>query len=281
MFTLWPEPVELPEDWTGTPMYKTEVFDSPEAAKRAFDEACKTNKFPFVYLKPVSQPLETDNTSLTNDELLKKKKEVSIPSFTVGDDSIKNPYATNETTYTMTGYTLDEAAQKSRDVEDGSFDNILKAVSELKDYIKDKDALSKVQTGIILAAQSFRKKSTENKYSIYSITEEQDKKAEEWWSKHYKKYHSKVKKPLCAGMESENVYEWHFTNIGPYCVSVCKRCESLYKEQKEKVRDVFKQLKETEDKKEKQRLSKEYAKASKLADKLYKQATYTIQEIDE
>lgn len=210
MFTLWPEPVELPEDRTNTPMYKMEIFDSPENAKFAFEQACKDNKFPFVYLKPVNQPLETDNTPLTNDEdteLLEKPKEVSIPSFTMAG-----------------GASLEE---------------------------KDRP--------------------------LFSITKEQDDKAETWWKKHYKKYHSKKHKALCAGMESEFVYEWHFTNIGPYCIGVCKDCEKLYREQKEKAKNILKQYNENKSKK----LLKEYEKADKLASQLYKQATITIREIDE
>lgn len=253
MFTLWPEPVELPEDRTNTPMYKTEVFDSPENAKIAFEQACKENKFPFIYMRPVNQA-EFEEQQRQKQANLNSNfpKQVSIPSFTVSDDSIKNPNATNEKTYTSTGNFISEEQKKYTET-------INKVYEPTGTSLEEKDR------------------------PVYSITKEQDDKAEEWWKKHYKKYHSKKHKTLCAGMESEFVYEWHFTNIGPYCIAVCKDCERLYNEQKEKAKNILKQYNEDEyeDEKKSKKVLKEYEKADKLANQLYKQATFTIREIDE
>lgn len=334
MFTLWPEPIELPKDRTNTSMYKTEIFDSPENARIAFNQACKENKFPFIYMRPMNQAefeeqqrqkqanlnsnfpkrdsiLETDNTPLTNDEvtnILNESKEVSIPSFTIkttteipnvtcGDDSIKNPNAMNKGVYTPTGYFAPEEQKKYTEAIskvynptgatlEGFTNNIpkdlLDTVAKLKNYIKDKDTLSKVQTDIITAALSSNNNNSNNEYSIYSITKEQDEKASKWWSDHYRRYHSGKRKFLCAGMESENVIEWHFTNIGPYCVSVCKDCEKLYKDKKAEVAKLERAAYGTEPTKmSKEDLKKDLKKKKKELAKLEKRYEYTIREIDE
>lgn len=339
MFTLWPEPVELPEDKTNTPMYKTEVFDNPENAKIAFEQACKENKFPFIYMRPVNQAefeeqqrqkqtnlnsnfpkpdsaLKTDDTPLTNDEnteLLKKK--TSIPSFTVKKpeppkmelveekgligtltdvikprgsfykDEQKKYSEEISKVYESTGYTLDEVAKKSEEVKDGSFENILKAVSELKDYISNKDDLSKVQTDIILAAQSFKKKNSnegEKFYRSYSMTNDDVKKMDDWISEHDKKFHKKGYGYQGAIGVSRDEVRMMSTSIGVGIDCVCTECEKLYKNQKEKVDRLFHACSEdVPTRMNKKDLKKEYQKEKKVLDKLYKRAFFEIRGIDD
>lgn len=185
--------------------------------------------------------------------------------------------------YEPTGYTLDEVAKKSEEVKDGSFDNLLKVISGLKDYIDDKDKLSKAQTDILLAAQAYKATKTKDEFCrSYSLTNEEVDRMNKWIAKHNKKLHPKGLEYQGAIGVSHDEVRMTSTSIGVGIDCVCTDCLKLYEEKKAEVAKLRRACKDdVPTRMRKKDLKKSLKKEEKKLDKLYKQAVFEIRGIDD
>lgn len=185
--------------------------------------------------------------------------------------------------YEPTGYTLDEVAKKSEEMKDGSFDNLLKVISGLKDYIDDKDKLSKAQTDILLAAQAYKATKTKDKFCrSYSLTNEEVDRMNKWIAKHNKKLHPKGLGYQGAIGVSHDEVRMTSTSIGVGIDCVCIDCLKLYEEKKAEVAKLRRACKDdVPTRMRKKDLKKSLKKEEKKLDKLYKQAVFEIRGIDD
>lgn len=148
-------------------------------------------------------------------------------------------------------------------------------VSRDKALEKDFSSAKKAYETII-NTESKRKDRSQEFNRTESLTFAETDKEEEWCKKHNDKYHKKEdekkfkKNPFHGGVSPVGrfVTVWQYCSISSWCECVCKDCYETYRHEKDKLDRLAGD-------------AKNYKKQKKLVEKLYKQAVFTVRDIDE